>query len=421
MKRFVMIAVGSVAALIMMGTALTAGVVIGSSGMVPPLWGAGAAGEPEEFRIFWQAWNIVHQNFVDRDALDPTELTYGAIRGMVQALGDEGHTAFLTPEERQRQQTTLAGRFSGIGATVGIRDMLPVIIAPFDGSPAQEAGVRPGDIIMRVDGEDVTSLPLNDIVAKIRGPENTEVVLSLMRPSENRSLDVTIVRGEINVPAATWAMVPGTSVALIRLSQFTANASPDVIASVEAARAGGAEALIVDVRNNPGGLLEQAVRVTSQFLPEGDVLLEEDAQGNRRAYPVESGGVATDLPLVVLINPGSASSSEILAGAIQDFERGVLVGETTFGTGTVLQPYTLADNSALLLGTKQWLTPHGRLIRQQGIDPDIEVSVPIETLLLIPGELAEMSAQEVWETDDLQFLAALEALGIGEPTVEAGE
>src|SRR5690606_13584281 len=130
---------------------------------------------------------------------------------------------------------------------------------------AQEAGVRPGDIIMRVDGEDVTSLPLNDIVAKIRGPEETEVVLSLMRPAENRSLDVTIVRGELNVPAATWAMVPGTSVALIRLSQFTANASPDVIASVEAARDAGAEALIVDVRNNPGGLLEQAVRVTSQF------------------------------------------------------------------------------------------------------------------------------------------------------------
>jgi carboxyl-terminal processing protease len=404
-----------------MSASLAAGVVLGSSGLVPPFRMAGAAGEPEEFRVFWQAWNIVHQNFVDQDALEPRELTYGAIRGMVQALGDEGHTAFLTPEERERQQTTLAGRFSGIGAQVGIRDMLPVIIAPFDGSPAQEAGVRVGDIIMQVDGEDVTTLPLNDIVAKIRGPENTEVVLSLLRPGENRSLSVTIVRGEINVPAATWAMIPGTQVALIRLSQFTVNAGPDVIASVQAAREAGAEALIVDVRNNPGGLLEQAIRVTSQFIPEGSVLLEEDAQGNRQAYAVESGGVATDFPLVVLINPGSASSSEILAGAIQDYDRGVLVGETTFGTGTVLQPYVLADNSALLLGTRQWLTPLGRLIRQQGIEPDVEVVVPIETQLIIPGELAEMDAQGLWQSDDLQLLTALEILGVSEPAVTAGQ
>lgn len=423
MKRLALIIVGSVLALGLVGTSLAAGIVIGSSGLVPPIWGASAAGEPDEFRVFWQAWNLVHQNFVDQDALDDRELTYGAIRGMVQALGDEGHTAFLTPEERERQQTNLAGRFSGIGATVGIRDMLPVIIAPFDGSPAQEAGVRPGDIIMRVDGEDVTSLPLNDIVAKIRGPEETEVVLSLMRPEENRSLDVTIVRSEINVPAATWAMVPDTSIALIRLSQFSANAAPDIIASVEEAQAAGAEALIVDVRNNPGGLLEQAVRVTSQFIAEGDALLEEDAQGNRQTYPVEGDGVATEIPLVVLINPGSASSSEILAGAVQDYERGTLVGETTFGTGTVLQPYTLADNSALLLGTKQWLTPHGRLIRQQGIDPDIEVILPIEAVLLIPGEIAEMSLDEVWASDDLQLLAALETLGIEAPdtAVEALE
>ncbi len=391
-------------------TSLGAGILIGGSGF-GGLRGSGGQDEPEQFRIFWQAWDIVQDNFVDRDALDPTALTYGAIRGMVSALGDEGHTAFLTPEERERQQTDLAGTFSGIGAQLGIRDQLPVIVAPFDGSPAAEAGVKAGDIIIQVDGEDVTTLPLNEIVTLIRGPEGTDVTLSLLRPDENRSLEVTITRGEIKVPAASWVMIPGTQVALIRLSQFSANALSDVVASVEAAKQAGAEAMIVDVRNNPGGLLEQAVSVTSQFLTDGDVLLEEDAQGRRTAYEVEPGGVATDLPLAVLINPGSASSAEIFAGAIQDHGRGELVGETTFGTGTVLQPYILDDGSALLLGTRQWLTPQGRLIRQQGISPDHEVTLPIEATLLTPEAIREMGADEVAASEDAQLLKALEILG----------
>jgi carboxyl-terminal processing protease len=389
--------------------ALGVGVMIGASGMTPLGRGA-AAEEPEQFRVFWQAWDIVQDNFVDQESLDEQQLTYGAIRGMVQALGDEGHTAFLTPEERERQQSDLSGSFSGIGAQLGIREQLPVIVSPFDGSPAQQAGVKAGDIIIRVDGEDVTSLPLNEIVTMIRGPEGTDVTLSLLRPDENRSLDVTITRGEIKVPAATWAMIPGANVALIRLSQFSANAKDDMIASVEAAKEAGAEAMIVDVRNNPGGLLEQAIGVTSQFLTSGDVLLEEDAQGNRKSYEVERGGVATDLPMVVLINPGSASSAEIFAGAIQDAERGQLVGETTFGTGTVLQPYTLTDGSALLLGTRQWLTPKGRLIRKQGISPDHEVVLPIEADLLTPEELRDLEAADVLESEDTQMLKALELL-----------
>ena len=257
--------------------ALGTGVVIGASGLIPS-FGSVRNGEPDEFLVFWQAWNTVQRNFVDRSALDPQALTYGAIRGMVQALGDEGHTAFLTPEELERQQTDLSGTFMGIGAQLGIRDALPMIVAPFDGSPADQAGVKAGDIIMKVDGEDVTSMPLNDIVELIRGPEGTVVVLSLLRPDENRSLDVEITRGEISVPAASWAMIPGTDVALIRLSQFSANAADDVKVALESAQEQKASALIVDVRNNPGGLLEQAVAVTSQFLSDGDVLLEEDAK-----------------------------------------------------------------------------------------------------------------------------------------------
>jgi carboxyl-terminal processing protease len=236
------------------------------------------------------------------------------------------------------------------------------------------------------------------------------VSLTLFRPEETRSVDVTIVRGEIKVPAATWAMVPGTKTAVIRLNQFSANAEPNIQESLRAGMEAGAESLIVDVRNNPGGLLDQAIRVTSQFLKGGDVLLEEDANGDRKAYPVQAGGIALEIPLVVLINSGSASSSEIFAGAIQDAERGILVGQTTFGTGTVLQPYELSDGSALLLGTRQWLTPEGRLIRKQGISPDEVVELPVEANLLTPEELREMELGDVLEHEDAQFLRALEIL-----------
>lgn len=402
-------------------TSLGVGVLIGSFGRGSLTSVALQEGQPEQFGVFWEAWDVVQANFVDRAALDPMAMTYGAIRGMLSALGDEGHTSFLTAEERSRQQSDLAGTFFGIGATLGIREQLPVIIAPFDGSPADQAGVRAGDIIMKVDGEDVTSMPLNDIVSRIRGPEGTEVVLSLLRPDETRSLEVTIIRGEIRVPAASWAMVPGTNVALIRLSQFTANAGPGVIEAINEAKAAGATAMIVDVRNNPGGLLEQAVRVTSQFLNGGNVLLEEDANGNRRAYAVERGGVGTDLPMVVLINAGSASSSEIFAGAIQDRERGELVGTTTFGTGTVLQPYSLSDGSALLLGTRQWLTPEGRLIRKQGITPDHEIALPIETELLTPDTIRQLTEDELLESPDLQLLKALELLEPGFTAIRVTE
>jgi carboxyl-terminal processing protease len=350
---------------------------------------------------------LAQEHFVDRAALDPKTMTYGAIRGMVQALGDEGHTAFLTPEQIREQETSLSGSFSGIGAQIGVEDNLPVIVAPFDSSPAEEAGIRAGDIILEVDGEDVTTMSISDIVGLIRGEAGSEVVLTVLHRDGQEPVEIPITRGEIDIPAATWAMVPGTDIALIRLSQFSADAESDIKASIQEAKAAGATGLIVDVRNNPGGLLQQAVRVTSQFLNGGNVLLQEDANGNRQEFPVRRGGTAQDIPLVVLINQGSASSAEIFAGAVQDHERGTLVGETTFGTGTVLQPFKLQDGSALLLGTSQWLTPDGRLIRKQGISPDVEVEVPLGTFLVSPDELKQMSADDLADSEDAQLLKAL--------------
>ena len=397
--------------------AFGAGIALGSSGWLVQAGGAlplpaavAADGGPAEFDTFWQAWDIVHDRFIDRDALDETGLEYGAIRGMIEALGDEGHTVFMTPEELDRRQTDISGTFSGIGALLGIKDSLPVIVAPFDGSPADQAGVAAGDIIMEVDGQDVTAWSLSDIVDSIRGTEGTDVVLTLFRPEEGTSLELAITRGEITVPAATWAMLPGTDVALIRLSRFSANAEEELVAAIRGAEAAGAASLIVDVRNNPGGLLEQAVRVTSHFLKDGNVLQREDAQGHRKAYPVRPGGKATDIPMVVLMNEGSASSAEIFAGAIQDHQRGLIVGETTFGTGTVLEPFVLDDGSGLLLGTSQWLTANGRLIRKQGIDPDVVVELPMGTEFLQPGELQDWTVAELLESEDAQALKALELL-----------
>lgn len=367
---------------------------------------------PTQFDVFWEAWGIVQDKFVDRAALDETELTYGAIEGMLNALGDQGHTAFLTPKELEYQRSDISGKFEGIGARIGVKDMMPMIVAPFDGSPADKAGIKAGDIILAVDGEDTQGRDLNDIVDQIRGPAGTDVVLTVLRidGEETTSMEVTITRGTIEVPAASWAMIPGTNVALVRLSQFSGNAVANLKAALREAEAAGAEALVMDVRNNPGGLLDQAIQVTSQFLKDGNVLQEEDADGNRKPYPVRRGGIATDIPMVVLINAGSASSSEIFAGALQDYERAQLVGETTFGTGTVLEPFQLADGSALMLGTRQWLTGEGRLIRKQGITPDVEVKLPVGTDLISTDDLKEMAVEDLLAGEDTQLLKALELL-----------
>jgi len=416
-KTLIKLALVALVVLTLTSAAFGAGVVVGHSdllsrlGLAPLLAALDTAeGQPTDFHTFWQAWGIVQEHFVDRQALNTTNLEYGAIQGMVSALGDDGHTVFLAPEELANRQADLSGRFSGIGAQLGVKDSLTVIVAPFDGSPAEQAGVKAGDIIMKVDGQDVGTWPLDQVVTHIRGEAGTQVALTLLRPEEGKTLEITITRGEIVVPAVTWTMVPGTEVALIRLNQFSANATKELTVSLEEAKAAGAASLILDLRNNPGGLLDQAIQVSSQFLKDGNVLQQEDARGQRKAFPVKPGGVATDIPMVVLINQGSASSAEILAGAIQDHQRGTLVGETTFGTGTVLQSFALDDGSGLMLGTSQWLTANGRLIRKQGIEPDVRIELPIEADLLVPSDLEHLSASELLHGQDAQLLKALELL-----------
>lgn len=364
----------------------------------------------EQFAIFWEAWNITQQHFVDASALDTKEMTYGAIRGMLDSLGDIGHTRFMSPEELQAEMEGARGEYSGIGAQISVRDGRPIIVSPFDDSPAQKAGIQPGDYVMEVDGEDTSDLTLDEVVSKIRGPEGTSVTLTLLRQGHPSLIEVTVVRQAIRVDAASWAMVPDTQIAYIRISRFSDNALPDVRAALREAQDLGAQGLVVDVRNNPGGLLEQAVAVSSQFLESGNVVLEQSREGTEKEYSVRPGGIATDIPMVVLVNEGSASASEIFAGAIQDHDRGSVIGKTTFGTGTILSTFYLRDGSAILLGTGQWLTPSGRSLRKQGVSPDIEVPLPLDGQILTPKQVADMSLEDIEQAGDTQLLRALQFL-----------
>lgn len=363
-----------------------------------------------DLALFWRAWDLAVEQFVYRDALLPEKMVHGAIRGMVDALGDDGHSRFLTPAEVRLERQSLRGEFEGIGAEVNLRGGRIVAVAPIEDSPAERAGLLAGDAIVMVDGEDVTMLSLAELVAKVRGPRGSAVKLTVIHPGESTTTDLTITRDRVNVRPVTWAIVPGTTVGHIRINRFGSATTRELVDAIAAARKDGAERLVLDLRNNPGGLLHEAVSTTSQFLKSGDVLLEEDAKGNRKSYAVQSGGVAQDIPVVVLINRGSASAAEIFAGAMQDHVRAKVVGERSFGTGTVLTPHTLDDGSQMYLGTAQWLTPAGRVIRKVGIQPDIPVQLPSGARPISPREQRILTPEALADRNDTQLRRAIELL-----------
>ncbi|HEV8633185.1 MAG TPA: S41 family peptidase [Chloroflexota bacterium] len=372
-----------------------------------------------ELTAFWKAWDLAHEHFVYRDALVPERMLRGAIAGMVEALGDDGHTRYLSPDDVRRERAVQRGRYDGIGAEVNMRGGRPVVVAPIEGSPAERAGLRAGDSIVAVDGLEVTSLSLSELVERVRGPRGSTVTLTVVRLNDSASLEIPIRRDEITVRPVTWTMVPGAAVGHIRINRFAATTTDELKQAITAARERGAEALLIDLRNNPGGQLNQVVSSASQFLTQGDVLLEENAKGERKGYPVQPGGLATDLPIAVLINRGSASASEIFAGAIQDHGRGEVVGERTFGTGTVLFPYDLPDGSQLYLGVAQWLTPNGRVIRKIGVKPDVPVALAGDVQPLSPRQERALSVEELLAQKDAQLLRGLEVLGrLPEPARE---
>lgn len=363
------------------------------------------------FSLIAEAWNTIDKSYVDRTAVTNEKLTYGAITGMVDGLGDTGHSRFLTPEMLKEQENYNSGSFEGIGAYVEMKDGYPTIVSPIDGSPAQAAGVQPGDVILAVNGNDITGLPLSEVVQQILGPAGTDVTITFLNPENGERRDTTITRAKIQLENVTWQIIPGTTIAHIRISAFSAGVSDKLSEAIADVTRQGATAVILDLRNNPGGLLSEAVGTASMFLKPGDVvLLKEDAEGNSTAVPAEEQENYTTLPLIVLINQGSASASEIVAGALRDNKRAQLLGEKTFGTGTVLNEFNLSDGSAILLATEKWLTPNNQLIWHQGVEPDQEVKLEYNVSLLQPLGERELSADEIQASEDQQVLKAIELL-----------
>jgi carboxyl-terminal processing protease len=388
-----------------------AGATIGPIVGLPLSAGAQPINTIPTFRVFWESWNLVQNNYVNRSAVDPAKMTYGAIEGMLDTLGDMGHTRFLTPGDLRSERQSISGQLEGIGAQLIVREQVPTILAPLPDSPAQRAGLMPGDIVIRVDGKEVAGLSLEEVVRLIRGPAGTTVQLTILHPGDTSLTDLTVAREHLTVPSVTWVMLPGTSLAHVLISQFSDHTGQQLATALNAAKEAGATGIVFDLRNNPGGLRDEAITVASQLVPEGKVVLvEQNAQGKRSEVTARPGGAGVDVPLVALINEGTASSSEIVAGALQDHGRAQLVGATSVGTGTVLSTYELSDGSALLLGTKQWLTPNGNQIWHRGINPDVPVAMPPNTAPITPQQERDLSPEALQATRDTQLLRAIEVL-----------
>ena len=348
-----------------------------------------------DFSLFWDVWQRLGRLYIDRAALDPQKMVWGAISGMVNSVGDP-YTTYLPPKENRDFKEDLGGQFEGIGAQLGLKDNRIIVIAPLKGNPAEKAGIGAGDYILKVDGADTTGWSVTEAVNKIRGPRGTTVNLSILHDGDTKPIDIAIVRNTITVPSVeSWMKSAGEiieisglmnvpakqdRVAYIRLSRFGDHSNEDwdkAVAEVAAA-ASGIKGLIVDLRNNPGGYLDGSVFIASEFLRDGVVVSQVNSDGTKQDYPVMRRGRLLDIPLVVLINKGSASAAEIVAGALRDYGRATIVGETSFGKGSVQTPEDLPDGSSVHITTGRWLLPKGDSISQKGVVPD--VVVPMEDI-----------------------------------------
>ncbi len=325
-------------------------------------------GLPSEFLMLGEAWQLLQKNFVDRSKLDPLKMAQGAIRGMVEATGDP-YTEYYTPQSYQSTMVELTGVYQGIGAYIGKKDKNIVIIAPMEGSPAEEAGLKAGDIIVKIDGESTETMNSDDASMRIRGKAGTKVKLEIAREGASELLEISVERREIHVDSVTSEMKG--DVAVIKIQQFILPTISDFKMALQKAFNNGAKGVILDLRNNPGGILDQAVDVASQFLTRGIVVKVVDKDGNEQVHKVRPGGMAADIPLIVLVNEGSASASEIVAGALQDNQRAKLAGSNTFGKASVQNIVRMNDGGAIKITTAHYYTPNGQQISGAGLKPDL--------------------------------------------------
>lgn len=342
-----------------------------------------------DLRQMWQVEERLKELFLEKDKLeDKKTLEYGAVKGMVDSLGDP-YTVFLPPKENKMSNEDLAGEFGGVGISLGYKDKTLAVMAPLDGTPADRAGVKAGDLILKIIDKnkdinrDTAGISLDEAVALIRGEVGSEVTLKMFREGKSEAFDVNLVRDNIVVPsvALEWQEYEGKKVAWVKMSRFSENLFDEWSQVVSQLKEEKNEAgMVLDLRNNPGGFLQASVVVGSDLLNDGVVVKQESSDGTTEIYKVdETMRRLVNEPMVVLVNGGSASASEILAGALQEHGRAKLVGETTFGKGTVQQPETFKDGSGLHVTIARWLLPSGKNIHGSGVTPDFEVADDLET------------------------------------------
>ncbi|MGB2885467.1 MAG: S41 family peptidase [Dehalococcoidia bacterium] len=361
--------------LLLLLIALVVALVVGSYG---PSWFNPSRTQPE-FEVVEEAWQVIINDYVDSDEIDLERLSQGAIEGMIKAL-DDPYSAYFDAEQYELSQYSLQGSFGGVGieVTVGEEGGL-VVVAPIVGTPAQKAGIMPGDKILAIDGEKTEGMHFIEAVLKIRGEQGTQVTLRVLHEGEDVPQDYVITREEIDAASVLAKMLPG-NIAHIEVGHFTSRTGSEMTSALEDIIADDVSGIILDLRDNPGGVLKAAVAVASQFLEEGIAVYVIDGEGNEEEWRVEEGGLATKLPLVVLVNSNSASSSEVVAGALQDHMRGIVIGTQTLGKGAVNHFRELSDGSAIYITSARWYTPNRQQIEGQGITPDEIIEITEDDL-----------------------------------------
>ena len=319
-----------------------------------------------------QAWNIILNDYVDKDEIDTGMLSQAAIEGMIAVL-DDPYTAYLDAEAYQLDISESEGEYTGIGASVGIQDGQLTVVAVFDGSPAAVAGIKTGDVILEIDSVSTSGMDLYDAVLKVRGDLGTSVSLLILRQGDTEPVEIIVVREQIEIPSVDFEM--RGDIAYISIEHFTERTNQELTPVLEAIVAEGADGIILDLRGNPGGLLDSVVLVTSRFLTQGEVLSVRDSHGNVEVYVVTPQELTTDLAMVVLVDEYSASGSEVVAGALKDHERAIIAGAATYGKGSANTLKELADGSGLYITIARWLTPDGHLIEGIGVIPDVELEL----------------------------------------------
>ncbi len=344
-----------------------------------------------DFSLFWNVWDLVEQKYAGN--IDYQKMLYGAISGTVNSLGDP-YTVFMNPDEAAKFSDELKGVFEGIGSEIGMKNNKLIVIAPIKDSPAQKAGLLSGDQILKIDGQGTEGMSLSEAVAKIRGQKNTDVTLFINREGFSAPKEFKITRQVIEVKDITWEMKQG-NIAYVKIRSFgedSANQFKNIVPEIVAQNP---KAIILDLRDNPGGYLDSSVDIASKFIPDGAIVYEQTKDGKKKPYNANGDAGLANYKLIVLVNKGSASASEILAGAIKDHNRGQLLGETTYGKGSVQDLDELKGGSAIRITIAHWLTPSGKSIDKQGINPDIEI---------------KMTEQDYNQSRDPQLDKALELL-----------